>query len=42
MKTEEKREILLKIGELTERGDFGRGIVRISSKDMKMIERENF
>ena len=37
MKTEEKREILLKIGELTERGDFGRGIVRISSKDMKML-----
>src|SRR3989344_7515525 len=37
MKTEEKREILLKIGELTERGDFGRGIVRISSRDMKKL-----
>ncbi len=29
--------IKLKVGELTERGDFGRGIVRISAKDMKNI-----
>ena len=28
-------ELKLKVGELTERGDFGRGIVRISAKDMK-------
>lgn len=30
-------ELKLKVGELTERGDFGRGIVRISAKDMKHI-----
>ena len=30
-------EVKLKVGELTERGDFGRGIVRISAKDMKRI-----
>jgi transitional endoplasmic reticulum ATPase len=30
-------EVKLRIGELTERNDFGRGIVRISSKDMKRI-----
>ncbi|MBI5073390.1 AAA family ATPase, partial [Candidatus Woesearchaeota archaeon] len=30
-------EIKLKVGELTERGDYGRGIVRISAKDMKKI-----
>lgn len=36
--TEEKtNEIKLKVGELTERGDFGRGIIRISAKDMKRI-----
>jgi len=29
--------VRLKVGELTERGDFGRGIVRISAKDMKNI-----
>lgn len=29
--------IKLKVGELTERGDFGRGIVRISAKDMKRL-----
>ncbi len=27
----------LKVGELTERGDFGRGIIRISAKDMKRL-----
>lgn len=27
----------LKVGELTERGDFGRGIVRLSARDMKKI-----
>lgn len=32
-----ENEIKLKTGELTERGDFGRGIVRISAKDMKHI-----
>ena len=31
-------EIKLKVGELTERSDFGRGIVRLSAKDMKRIE----
>ncbi len=30
-------ELKLRIGELTERNDFGRGIVRISAKDMKQI-----
>ena len=30
-------EIKLKVGELTERGDFGRGIVRIAARDMKRI-----
>jgi len=30
-------EVKLKVGELTERADFGRGIVRISSKDMRKI-----
>ncbi len=29
--------IKLNVGELTERGDFGRGIVRISAKDMKRL-----
>ncbi len=33
----EKNEIQLKVGELTSREDFGRGIVRISIKDMKRI-----
>src|SRR3989338_4035938 len=33
----EKEEVKLKVGELTERGDFGRGIIRISAKDMKSI-----
>ncbi len=32
-----KFEMKLKVGELTERGDFGRGIVRISAKDMKKV-----
>ena len=30
-------EVKLRVGELTEKGDFGRGIVRISAKDMKRI-----
>ncbi len=30
-------DMKLKVGELTERGDFGRGIIRISAKDMKRI-----
>src|SRR3989344_8804110 len=30
-------DLKLRVGELTERGDFGRGIVRISAKDMKRI-----
>ncbi len=30
-------ELRLKVGELTERGDFGRGIVRVSAKDMKKM-----
>ncbi|MBI2971055.1 MAG: AAA family ATPase [Candidatus Aenigmarchaeota archaeon] len=30
-------EIRLKVGELTERGDFGRGITRLSAKDMKRL-----
>src|SRR3989338_1107293 len=30
-------DVKLKVGELTERGDFGRGIIRISAKDMKSI-----
>ena len=30
-------EVKLKVGELTERGDFGRGIIRVSAKDMKRI-----
>ncbi|MBS3053417.1 MAG: hypothetical protein J4469_02840 [Candidatus Aenigmarchaeota archaeon] len=30
-------EIRLKVGELTERGDFGRGIIRISARDMKRV-----
>ena len=30
-------DLKLKVGELTERGDFGRGIIRISAKDMKRI-----
>ncbi len=30
-------EMRLKVGELTERGDFGRGIIRISARDMKRI-----
>ena len=32
-----KQETKLKVGELTERGDFGRGIVRISAKDRKNL-----
>ncbi|MBI4154389.1 AAA family ATPase, partial [Candidatus Woesearchaeota archaeon] len=35
--SEKKNEVKLKIGELTERGDFGRGIIRLSAKDMKKI-----
>jgi SpoVK/Ycf46/Vps4 family AAA+-type ATPase/intein/homing endonuclease len=34
---EEESSAKLKVGELTERGDFGRGIIRISAKDMKNI-----
>ncbi len=34
---EKEDEAMLKVGELTERGDFGRGIARISAKDMKKI-----
>ncbi|MBS3050842.1 MAG: CDC48 family AAA ATPase [Candidatus Aenigmarchaeota archaeon] len=30
-------DVKLRVGELTERGDFGRGIIRISAKDMKRI-----
>lgn len=30
-------EVKLKVGELTERGDFGRGIARISARDMKRL-----
>ncbi|MBI2578402.1 MAG: AAA family ATPase [Candidatus Aenigmarchaeota archaeon] len=30
-------EIKLRVGELTERSDFGRGIVRLSAKDMKRL-----
>ncbi|KHO47409.1 MAG: transitional endoplasmic reticulum ATPase [archaeon GW2011_AR5] len=30
-------DVRLKVGELTERGDFGRGIIRISAKDMKRV-----
>ncbi|MBI4895971.1 MAG: AAA family ATPase [Candidatus Aenigmarchaeota archaeon] len=30
-------DVTLKVGELTERGDFGRGIVRISARDMRKI-----
>src|SRR3989338_11575073 len=33
----EMPEIKLRVGELTERNDFGRGIVRIAAKDMKQI-----
>ena len=33
----EENELKLKVGELTERGDFGRGIIRINSKDMKKV-----
>ncbi len=36
-KGNEKPEIKLKIGELTERGDFGRGIGRMTARDMKAI-----
>ncbi len=32
-----ENEIKLKVGELTERGDFGRGIMRISARDMKRV-----
>src|SRR3990172_8453092 len=32
-----ENDIKLKVGELTERSDFGRGIVRISARDMKRI-----
>ena len=34
---EKEGEAKLKVGELTERNDFGRGIIRISAKDMKRI-----
>jgi transitional endoplasmic reticulum ATPase len=32
-----EEELRLKVGELTERGDFGRGIIRMSAKDMKKL-----
>lgn len=32
-----EEEIKLKVGELTERGDFGRGVIRISARDMKRL-----
>lgn len=32
-----EEDLKLKVGELTERGDFGRGIIRISAKDMKRL-----
>jgi len=32
-----ENDLKLKVGELTERSDYGRGIVRISAKDMKKI-----
>lgn len=34
---DDKKLISLRVGELTERSDFGRGIVRLSVKDMKML-----
>ncbi|MFH1547572.1 MAG: AAA family ATPase, partial [bacterium] len=34
---ENNDSLKLKVGELTERGDFGRGIIRISARDMKKI-----
>jgi len=37
MTNKEKREIKLRVGGLTERGDFGRGIVRMDAKNMKKI-----
>lgn len=33
----EENDLKLNVGELTERGDFGRGIIRISAKDMKKL-----
>lgn len=33
----EENEVALKVGELTERGDFGRGIIRISAREMKKL-----
>ncbi len=33
----DEKGIKLKVGELTERADFGRGIIRISAKDMKQL-----
>ena len=32
-----EEDVKLKVGELTERGDFGRGIIRISANDMKRL-----
>ena len=37
MVSREKKEIRLRVGGLTERGDFGRGIVRMDAKNMKKI-----
>ncbi len=34
---DEEKGIKLKVGELTERADFGRGIIRMSAKDMKQL-----
>jgi len=34
---EGKNEIKLRVGELTERGDFGRGIIRIDARNMKKL-----
>ncbi|MFH1630629.1 MAG: CDC48 family AAA ATPase [Candidatus Aenigmatarchaeota archaeon] len=36
-KNGDDNHVSLKVGELTERGDFGRGVVRFSAKDMKRL-----
>ena len=38
MAEEKNNDMRLTVAELTERGDFGRGITRISAKDMKKLE----
>ena len=37
MKMETMSEVKLKVGELTERGDFGRGIARVSARNMSRL-----